>query len=69
MCPLCDGYRLKESSLFVRINNLHIGQMAALSVRELIDFFAVYRAPVGMQEVVDKILKNIIERLDFLSGV
>ena len=43
--------------------------MAALSVRELIDFFATYVAPSGMQEVVDKILKNIIERLDFLSGV
>jgi excinuclease ABC subunit A len=48
---------------------MHIGQMAALSVRELIDFFATYVAPSGMQEVVDKILKNIIERLDFLSGV
>lgn len=69
ICPLCDGYRLKESSLFVRITTMHIGQMAALSVRELIDFFATYVAPPGMQEVVDKILKNIIERLDFLSGV
>ena len=66
---MCDGYRLKESSLFVRITTMHIGQMAALSVRELIDFFATYVAPSGMQEVVDKILKNIIERLDFLSGV
>jgi excinuclease ABC subunit A len=69
ICPVCDGYRLKESSLFVRITTMHIGQMAALSVRELIDFFATYVAPSGMQEVVDKILKNIIERLDFLSGV
>ncbi len=43
--------------------------MTALSVRELIDFFDAYIAPSGMQEAVDKILKNIIERLDFLSGV
>ncbi len=39
-CPMCQGARLRQESLFVKINGLNIHQVTGKSIREALDFFA-----------------------------
>ncbi len=38
-CPTCDGYRLKEETLAVKVNGVHIGKVTELSIVEADQFF------------------------------
>lgn len=68
-CPKCDGYRLKPEYLSIYIGGLHIGQLSDLSVSEAIEFFQKIVFPSQQSKIVEPILKNIRERLDFLCWV
>ncbi len=68
-CPECDGYRLKREYLSVKIENLHIGELSDLSVRKSLEFFKNLSFSVSGEKIVKDIRKNIVERLEFLSGV
>ena len=39
-CAACKGFRLKPEALAVKIDGLHIGEIAELSVRHAADWFA-----------------------------
>ena len=68
-CPVCDGYRLKKEYLSIVVGGMHIGQVADLSVKEAIRFFDTLSSLGGQKQVIEPILKNIRERLEFLEGV
>lgn len=68
-CPECDGYRLKREYLSVKIGGLHIGEIADLSVRKSLDFFRAHTFTASEEKIVRDIKKNVVERLEFLSGV
>lgn len=68
-CPTCDGYRLKRDFLSIFVGELHIGQVSSLSVGEAIVFFNALQVPSSQEKIVEPILKNIKERLEFLRGV
>lgn len=68
-CPECDGYRLKREYLSVRIGGLNIGEVSDLSVRQSLEFFHGLSLSVSEEKIVRDIKKNVIERLEFLSGV
>jgi len=76
-CPSCKGSRLKKESLFVKINNLSIDDMTRMSIRELLRTLqeiagAHGRAPLfgpREQEIARPIVKEIINRLGFLTDV
>jgi excinuclease ABC subunit A len=68
-CPECDGYRLKREYLSVRVGGLHIGEVAELSVKKSLEFFKSLSFTVSEEKIVRDIKKNVIERLEFLSGV
>lgn len=38
-CPSCKGYRLKEETLSVKVNDHHIGQISEFSINEALAFF------------------------------
>src|SRR5699024_11760951 len=38
-CPTCDGYRLNEEALSVKINGQHIGEVTENSITEAKAFF------------------------------
>ena len=70
-CDACGGHRLKPEALAVRIDGLHIGEAAAMSIREAGRWFAeLPQVLTGKQnEIATRILKEIRERLRFLNDV
>ncbi len=70
-CKACDGYRLKDEALAVKIAGFHIGQAAALSIREARAWFEALPAQLTdkQNEIAHRILKEIRDRLAFLLDV
>lgn len=70
-CGSCDGYRLKQEALAVKIASLHIGQVVQMSIREAADWCETVPAALSNQnnEIARAILKEIRERLGFLNNV
>ena len=68
-CPTCRGHRLKKESLSVLVGQKHIGEVAALSVKEAKDFFENLELTKKEEAIARLILKEINERLGFLINV
>jgi len=70
-CGSCDGYRLREEALAVKIAGLHIGQVVQMSIREAHQWCAEVPESLSAQknEIAHAILKEIRERLGFLNNV
>ncbi|TFF95039.1 MAG: excinuclease ABC subunit UvrA [Promethearchaeota archaeon] len=68
-CPQCKGYRLKQESLGVTINDLNIAELSNLSVKESITFFDQLKLDKTQQTIVREVLKEIKERLSFMANV
>lgn len=68
-CPSCDGYRLKEETLAVKVNGVHIGKVTELSIGEADAFFKTLALSKKDQKIAALILREIAERLGFLINV
>lgn len=70
-CPDCEGFRLKKDSLFFRINERHIGQLAEMDITELASWMKeVDQYLTDRQLAIAKdVLKEIRLRLGFLLHV
>jgi len=70
-CEACNGYRLKPEALCVKIDKLHIGQVAEMSIKRAAEWFAAVPKSLTRQqnEIAVRILKEIRERLTFLVDV
>jgi excinuclease ABC subunit A len=70
-CDACAGHRLKPEALCVKIDKLHIGEVAQMSIKRAAEWFGnVPKALTKQQnEIAARILKEIRERLRFLVDV
>ena len=68
-CPGCQGARLRQESLFVRIGGLNIHEVTQKSIREALAFFSRLDLSPREKEIARRILKEISERLGFLINV
>jgi len=70
-CHTCEGYRLREEALAVKIAGLHVGQVVQMSIREAFDWCQSVPEHLTNQknEIARAILKEIRERLGFLNNV
>ncbi len=70
-CGTCDGYRLREEALAVKIAGLHVGQVVEMSIREAYEWCQSVPEHLTQQknEIARAILKEIRERLGFLNNV
>ncbi len=74
-CGTCEGYRLKQEALAVKIGSgdalLHVGQIVQMSIREAFDWCESVPQHLSKQknEIAKAILKEIRERLGFLNNV
>ena len=70
-CETCNGFRLKPQALAVKVNGLHISEVTGFSIAQAKDWF--FRLPGKLtrkqNEIAGRILKEIQDRLDFLSDV
>ena len=70
-CVACGGYRLKPEALAVKIDGLHVGQVTEKSIRAAAEWFEALPAKFTptQQQIGERILKEIRERLNFLIDV
>ncbi len=68
-CPSCDGHRLKQEALAVKINNKHISEITSYSVTEAMDFILNLQLSEKEQQIARLVLREIEERLGFLINV
>src|SRR3989339_808463 len=68
-CSVCDGKRLKQKILAVKINNKSIIDVTDLSIQEAIVFFNNLELTKQEEKISRQILKEIRERLGFLERV
>ena len=70
-CSGCDGFRLKNEALAVKINNLHIGEVCKKSIKESIKWFTGLEGKLTKKEkeISYRILKELNERITFLNNV
>jgi excinuclease ABC subunit A len=70
-CGTCEGFRLREEALAVKIAGLHVGHVVQMSIREAYEWCATVPASLTVQrnEIANAILKEIQERLGFLNNV
>ncbi len=68
-CPTCKGGRLKQESLAVKFQGMNISELTNLSIKKSEEFFKNLKI-TGRDAIIAKpILKEITERLHFLSNV
>jgi len=68
-CPTCNGTRLRKEATFVKINQKHITQLVDLPINEVLDFFKNIKLDKHDQSIAERLLKEIITRLQFLNDV
>jgi len=70
-CGACNGFRLREEALAVRIGDRHVGDIVRMSIGEAFAWIeAVPSSLTGQQnEIARAVLKEIRERLGFLRNV
>lgn len=68
-CPGCNGRRLNEVALSVRIEGENIHELSQHSVGRLVDFFAGLKLNEREHFICKKILEQINNRLKFLKDV
>ena len=68
-CQTCAGARLRPEALHITVGGNNIRQVTAMSIAEAEAFFQQLTLPPKEMEIARRILKEIRERLSFLSHV
>lgn len=68
-CPRCDGARLKQEALAVRIGKWSIIELTRLSITALIDEIEQFQFSDRQRTIAEPILKEVVSRLSFLRDV
>lgn len=68
-CPACAGTRLRPESRAVKIGDMTICKVTALSIAEVLLYFRSLRLTGQRAMVAEKIIREILERLEFLRDV
>ena len=69
VCPTCQGKRLNDQVLSVRVGGLNIAQLTDLSIEKALIFFNELQLTEMQQKIAELILKEIKDRLGFLVNV
>ncbi len=70
-CEACNGDRLKEEALCVKINNLNISEVTKKSILDAAEWFKSLDKNLDKRQfkIAEHVLKEINERLNFLLNV
>ena len=68
-CSDCSGMRLRKETLSVSINNKNIGQVSAMPIQVLSNFFNDLKLTKMQKKIAEQILKEVQQRLSFLVNV
>ena len=70
-CERCNGHRLKDEALCVKIDGLHISEVTQKSILDASNWFEKLKINLDKRQlkIAEHILKEINERLNFLLNV
>ena len=68
-CDTCHGARLNDSVLQVKLGGKNIYEVTEMSISELIPFFENLKLSKEKIEIAKLVIKEILDRLHFLSNV
>jgi len=68
-CHVCNGNRLNDQVLSVRVGGLNIAELTNLSIDQAVVFFNELKLTSTQQQIAALILKEIKDRLGFLQNV
>lgn len=68
-CPECHGTRLKPEAAYVKVGGKSVPELVEMPIAELQHFFNQLELPPYQQQVAERILPDIRNRLEFLMEV
>ena len=70
-CPTCEGSRLQKESLYFKVNEQNIAELAEKDILELTDWFEKLPKKLSKNQwkIAEEIVKEITTRLQFLVDV
>ena len=68
-CDTCHGARLTEEVLAVKLGEKNIYEVTEMSIKDLIPFFTNLKLSEEKKEIAKLVIKEILDRLNFLSNV
>ncbi|MFB6098921.1 MAG: excinuclease ABC subunit UvrA [Salinibacter sp.] len=73
-CPDCEGYRLCDDALYVKVGGdavekKHIGEICAMTTREARDYFEALELSDYEEEVAGRVMEELRERSRYLVDV
>ncbi|MBK7884261.1 MAG: excinuclease ABC subunit UvrA [Chitinophagaceae bacterium] len=69
LCQECKGYRLRKEALYVKVNDMHIGHLCEMPVRDLQKWFSELKLSVFENQVAKRILIEVKHRIKTLIDV
>lgn len=69
VCPECGGSRLKKEAQYIKISGKSITELVDLPIDELLEFFRGITLTPTETQIAQRILKEILSRLEFLCDV
>src|SRR6267154_1922350 len=68
-CPSCGGTRLRPEARHVKIADRAIFEVSAFPLKQALEFFSRLKLEGSKQAIAEKIVNEIIARLNFLNNV
>ena len=68
-CPTCNGKRLNEIALSVRVGNKDINAWTRMSVKQSLQYLSSLKLGKMQEEIAKLVLKEVRERITFLKDV
>lgn len=68
-CPDCGGTRLRREARHVKLAERTIYEISALPLRLCVDFFSELKLEGAKQQIAERIVREIVNRLEFLVNV
>jgi excinuclease ABC subunit A len=69
ICRLCNGLRLKKEALSIKIQDINIGELGSMSVKDALFFINNLKLTEREQTIASRVLKEVRDRLNFLERV
>ncbi|MEJ2174328.1 MAG: excinuclease ABC subunit UvrA, partial [bacterium] len=68
-CPACEGARLRPEALHVRLAEKNIHEVSGWPLRQTLEFFRGLSLEGARGQVAERIVREIVSRLEFLANV
>ena len=69
ICPSCQGTRLRQDALYVKVGGKNIAELLNMNVEQLASFFQNLQLTDYEHSIVDEAIEEIVSRLSYIKDV